>query len=56
MDSTAGFPGICEACFKAPHQPYYYCDHNRRLVVWRDGFWETFRDVAPGQIDRLIEP
>ena len=49
-----GLPGICAVCFELPHPPYYYCEHNKRLVVWRDGFWETLRDVEREQIDDLV--
>lgn len=53
-----GLPGVCEDCFKTqardPHPPYYYCEHNRRLAVQRDGFWETFRDIGPDDIDKIV--
>ena len=55
---TTGLPGICADCFKQtrdPHPPYYYCEHNQRLVVWRAGFWETFRGVEPEQLSTFLE-
>ena len=46
---ACGLPGICADCFQQqtrdPHPPYYYCEHNQRLVVWQNAFWETFSNI-----------
>ena len=38
-----------------PHRPTpgLYI-HNQRLAVYVDGWWETYRDVAPGQVEELL--
>ena len=37
-----GIPGICEKCFRTdPDAKRYYCSHNGRGAVYKDGCWET---------------
>ncbi len=52
---TKGIPGICPECFSEqtsyPHPKHYYCKHRERLAVQIEGGWETFRDVAPENVE-----
>ena len=43
-----GIPGICDECFQEQKpSERYYCEHNKRLAVYQNGYWETFKDVGP---------
>ena len=47
-----GIPGICDECFKEKKPSVrYYCEHNKRLAVFQDGYWETVRDAGPDEIE-----
>jgi hypothetical protein len=43
-----GIPGICDECFqKQKPSERYFCEHNKRLAVFSERYWETARDVEP---------
>ncbi len=45
-----GIPGICDECFReSPNAMRYDCPHNQWSAVYKDGYWETFRDVLPDE-------
>jgi hypothetical protein len=45
-------PGICNECFQEQKpSERYYCEHNKRLAVYEDGYWETFRDVEAAEAE-----
>ena len=47
-----GIPGICDECFRAdPDAVRYYCSHSGRLAIFKDGYWETYRDVKIGDVE-----
>ena len=49
-----GIPGICDECFKEQKpSERYYCEHNKRLAVFQDEYWETLRDVLPEEAENL---
>ena len=49
MGDIVAFYDITEGeCFREfPNAERYYCEHNKRLAVFSEGCWETFRDVGP---------
>ncbi len=50
-----GIPGICDECFEEQKpSERYYCPHNKRLVVFGEGWWETFRDVETEKAEELV--
>ena len=55
--STA-IPGICEDCFssqKSDRCPaHYYCSHNLKLAVKREGGWETFSKVSVAELPQAL--
>ena len=51
-----GIPGICDECFReSRNAKSYYCPHNGRSAVYKDGYWETFRDVSPEDATKLVQ-
>ena len=52
-------PGICQEGFleqrSYPHPEKYYCPHNKRLAVHKNGYWETFMDVESASDDPLAK-
>ena len=50
-----GIPGICDECFQEQKpSERYSCEHNNRLAVFQDGYWETFRDVEAEKADENV--
>lgn len=51
---------ICNECFeKQKLSKRYYCEHNQRLVLLKEGYWDSFRrgdagQLSGAQVDKVV--
>ncbi len=47
--------GRLDECFQEQKpSERYYCEHNERLAVYQDGYWETFRDGEAEKLQKKV--